>query len=447
MYKEPRISLRTETNPKYNTGTTPTLIPVIIGDGPTSLKATAKLTRSTEAFDALPSDSVISIISVGVLENATDFKLTTDYTLSENKIVWSVEETATSPTAGQSYYVTYEYTPGDDQYEPKLISTKAEITKYYGANVDDSGEINPIALGCELALEETNIIYGVQVKPSSGSTMSSADLKKALDEQVAFLPNAYRIVPMTLDQTFNLEVISHVGMMSSPEEAMERCTIVGIPETSSSTPEIITAFKTYAEALKNSRASVVYPGKATKVLDDGNTYVLPAQYICAALAGWKAGRKPQTSFTKGQINSFVELKGNKLTRAQKNLLAESGVMILEQPGGAGTPIEVRHGLTTDMSSPQTREISIVEVTDYCAKYLRTGLKMYIGQHNITSDLISRVRATITSMLDKLSKDKTIVSGTIIGIYQDELEPTTLVVSVSIEPPYPCNNIDITLYLE
>lgn len=443
-YEEPKVKSTIQNNPKYNTGTTPTLIPVIIGTGWSQLEKTVEMIRGTGSDDTLPNDENIVIISVGNFRNSNNYS-TADYTLAMNVLSWK-QDAVVEPVDGQSYFITYKYDPPASHYEPKFLTSKNAVTQIYGRAVDESGDICPIALGAELALEGTSEIYAIQVKPV-GAEATATDFKAVLDTHVRFLTEGYRIIPLMLDASVNLDTISHVNGLSDPEEGMERVTILGVDHSAADATAVISDIGTYATSIENKRVSVIYPDVATRMLDDGNFYELPAPYICAALAGWKSGKKPQNSYTKGMLTCFHELKGVKLTRKEKNKLAEKGVMILEQNAGPGTPIEIRHGLTTDMFSAQTKEASVVEVSDYASKYYRAGLRPYLGQHNITSDLITAIKASITSMSDVLVKDKVIVSAKIVNIFQDEVTPTTLVVELSIQPPYPCNNIEITLFLE
>jgi hypothetical protein len=137
-----------------------------------------------------------------------------------------------------------------------------------------------------------------------------------------------------------------------------------------------------------------------------------------------------------------------MRRTEKNKLAEKGVMVLEQEGGQGTPIAVRHGLTTDMSNLQSKEASVVEIGDYAAKFYRSGLKQYVGTHNVTTDLITKVKGstnTLTNVLIK--KDIALVGSKILQLYQDADNPDTLILKISLKVPYPCNTIEITLYLD
>lgn len=441
-YKEPGVYLWQKNNPKYISGSTPSLIPVIMGSGATKFKKSAIITRGNTDSENLPSTTVVEILSIGDLSGASDYIKTTDFTVENNIISWV--EAGKSPSEGSSYYVEYVAGPESDQYIPRLVFSLQELRDAYGSEFKyEDDTLNPIFLGASLAFESgTKMLYVLQVK---GGTPS--DYIDSLTDNVQFIEDAYRIIPMDLNVEINSALISHVRDMSQPEERKERKTMFGAVHDSLSFAEIKTNVGGYAKNFKEERLNVIYPDVATKRLSDGKVYDLNAPYICAAIAGLEGAQPVERSLTRSVIANFIELKGVNMLRKQKNLLAEDGVMILEQTGGAGTSISIRHGLTTDMSTVQTRENSIIAIKDYCSKYIRQGLEPYIGVENITPDLVVRMRASIETLLSNLKDNNKIIRGEIIEIFQDQDNPDTIIVEVIIFPPYPCNYVKITLFVD
>lgn len=441
-YKEPGVYLWQKNNPKYITGSTPSLIPVIMGSGATKFKKSAIITRGNTASENLPSTTVSEVLSIGNLKGSSDYVATTDYTIENNVISWVVD--GSSPPEGSSYYVEYAAGPETDQYDPKLIFSLQELRDIYGdvfKYEDDT--INPVFLGASLAFESgTKMLYVIQV---DGST--AAKYVDSLTANVQFIEDAYRIIPMDLNVEINSAMISHVKDMSLPEERKERKTMFGAVHSSSNFTEVRTSVGGYAKNFAEERLNVIYPDVATKRLSDGKVYDLGAPYICAAIAGLEGSQPVERSLTRSVLTNFIELKGVSMLRKQKNLLAEDGVMILEQPGGPGTSISIRHGLTTDMSTVQTRENSIIAIKDYCSKYIRKGLEPYIGVENITPDLVVRMRASVETLLSNLKDSNKIIRGEIVEIFQDPDNPDTIIMEVIIFPPYPCNYVKITLFLD
>ena len=171
--------------------------------------------------------------------------------------------------------------------------------------------------------------------------------------------------------------------------------------------------------------------------------VVDVCFLCAGYAGAENTLKPQDSRTRMKITGFFELQGIKLKRTEMNSLATYGVTILTQIT-RGTDIIVRHGLTTDMSSVQTRETSIQDIVDYCSKEYRAACELYIGKYNITADLIQRISGTLNSVTATLKTDGIILGATIMNLAQDFDNPDSLIISMKINVPYPCNYIIITM---
>ena len=72
------------------------------------------------------------------------------------------------------------------------------------------------------------------------------------------------------------------------------------------------------------------------------------------------------------------------TNRQLNVMAAGGVYILVQDAQGG-PVVCRHQLSTDTSTIETRELSITKVVDFTAKFMRAGLRNFIGRSNWVND--------------------------------------------------------------
>lgn len=450
-YKEPGAYLNLVNNLVSPGGQTPALIPLIIGSGAKILSRTELITRGTGDVDVLPVPAK-SILSIGVSKSKNEYAKDTDYTFSEDESIITWTAVGKRPDEGSSYYVTFTYEALDTQYEPQFLTSVSDVEAFYGPDlkVNEPGSpINPISLGCKIALEAgAPAVWALQVKPNASGTVGADEYQQALDKYAKFM-NVYKIVPVDASNEITAVVQSHVNLMSMPEERMERTAIFGFTPATAYTSfnDVLNGVGNYAESLQNRRICVVYPDVASKVLSDGLSYDLGDEFIACAVAGLKAGKPVQASLTKSTLTCFNELKGIKMTRSQKNLLAAKGVMILEQPGGPGTAISVRHQLTTDMTNAQTREDSVVAIGDYCSMYLRTIASQYIGKYNITPDTITRIKGALAGAFNVLIKLGVIIKGGVTQLAQDEDNPDTLIITANAQPPYPCNYIEMTLFLD
>jgi len=522
MYREPAVRLRQKLNPEYVLGSSPNLIPVIMGSGATQFKKTQAMKRGSDLYDVLPSDAVVSMLTVGNSSGVADYSSSNDFTkvtpnilhwgklatsgtvvsatdttvvlattdsavddfYNDKKIVivngvgagqtrvitnyvgstkaatvvaWTVNPDATSeyeiwtnsvkePEMGDVYYVTYVAGPESDQYEPKFVSSPEEVEELYGPELKyENGLINPVVVGAKCALANRASIICILQVALAGSTVAVTDYEKAFTEYLAHMTYAYRIIPMDLSTTIGEAAVAYVRQMSDPEEKMECKTMIGVVHSSTTHAELMTNIGAYAAAFGEKRLMIPYPDKATKKLSDGNIYELPAPYLLAAYAGKQSSQPIEQSMTNSTLDGFITLKGVKMSRAQKNLLAEKGVMLLEQ-ASPGFPITVRDALTTDMSSIQTRQDMVVSIVDFASKYIRDVLAPYIGPTNTTTETITRMRGSVNTAIAVLVSMQVLTGGRITDIYRDSLSPDTIIVKISVDVPYPCNYIDVDLFV-
>ena len=367
------------------------------------------------------------------------------------------------PSDGAIYYVELIYPVNIDntpeQYKPRLINLLEDVTSMYGGvtmYTDHTGEtttINKLGLGLYLAkLNGAGLVYGLQVPYSTSKACPDQfDYAEAISA-LQGIQNAYRIVPMDLDNNITHLLINHVNQMSSPEEKCERRLFAGYQDNGQiqTFTDLQRTVGEFAKNICNERIGIVSTYDVTIVLPDGSIISPPergsAPYICAALAGAEAALPIYQSLTRASIAGFDKLSERvNLLRSQKNMLAEYGLILLEQPSGIGSAITIRHGLTTNMDTIQTRENSITTIKDYTGKLLRSALDKYLGKENITFESLVRMRATVDSVLDSLIQSKIIVAGDVETLQQAPNSPDSVILSVKILPPYPCNYINITVY--
>lgn len=452
-YQEPGVYLYVNKTGAVSVSVAAGRIPLLIGTGPSILSKTITMVRAAGQVDAIPA-SVTAITQIGDTSTVNSYTsgATSDYVFNiatPTVLTWN---TGKGPIVGATYYITVNYSvDSTTQYEPVLCSSSSDIDTYFGPDimVDDATKINRLSEAARIVLENgASQVYVLQVKPSVlGGTATASDYQNALDAHAAFLTDIWRIVPTDSSQSINSVIDGHVAKMSSSDERMERTEIYGsaVSTTLSVAADVITNVGGYATSKANCRLNVIYPDHATRQLSDGKMYILDAPFICAAIAGKESTLKPQESRTRMSISGFNTLNGVKLRRSEMNSLAACGVMILTQTV-SGANIVIRHQLSTDMSSVQNREISITDIQDTVSKTLRSVCEPYIGHFNITPDVIVRISGTISSAFTTLSTAGTILTGVINTLLQDATNSDSLLVSVKISVPYPCNYINFTVDL-
>lgn len=182
-----------------------------------------------------------------------------------------------------------------------------------------------------------------------------------------------------------------------------------------------------------------------KVTVSGVEQLVPGFYASAAKAGQLAGNGPSQPYTEFPIAGFTGVTGSNdiYKPSLMNQAAGSGTEWLIQEGD-GAPIKSRHQLTTDPSSLETREQSITNALDYGAKLLRTIMRFYIGKYNITDTYLQNLSTIAQAGLEYIVDKRVWQGGDLNNVLQDETNPDTILVDVTVSVFSPANRIRITL---
>ena len=170
-------------------------------------------------------------------------------------------------------------------------------------------------------------------------------------------------------------------------------------------------------------------------------------YLCAAIAGMVGQQPPQQGFTNYPITGFTRPFGSNdvFTQRHMNIGAAGGTYWVTQEV-AGGALTCRHQLTTDLTSIETRELSITKVVDFTAKFMRAGLRNFIGKFNITQPFLDTLSTVVQGQLSFLTESGVIVGGDLNNIIQDSDAPDTVLIDVTLDVPYPCNYVRLTLVI-
>jgi hypothetical protein len=178
---------------------------------------------------------------------------------------------------------------------------------------------------------------------------------------------------------------------------------------------------------------------------DGLEQLIPGYYMNAAIAGMVGQQPPQQGFTNFPMSGFTRVVGSndRFSNTQLNIGAGGGVYWIIQEVENG-PLTSRHQVTTDKTSIETREFSITKVVDFTAKFMRAGLRNFIGKFNITQGFLDTLSTVVQGQLTFLSEAGVLIGGDLNNIIQDTDQPDTVLIDVTLDVPYPCNYIRLTL---
>ncbi len=171
---------------------------------------------------------------------------------------------------------------------------------------------------------------------------------------------------------------------------------------------------------------------------------VPGYYQAAAAAGMVVGKRPEAPLTNVPLTGFAKAKGagDYFSESNLNVMAAGGTYIIEEK--ALNTLSSRHQLATNMSSVSLRELSIVNVLDYTAKFIRNAFAPYIGRRTISPAFLTLAETILVGIAFYLKREGFINDLQVLSIVQDEINPDTLLVDVSILVKYPVNYIKIRL---
>jgi len=209
---------------------------------------------------------------------------------------------------------------------------------------------------------------------------------------------------------------------------------------------IATAYQKLGRTYGTRRVVMTAPEKTASILD-GVEMEIPGYYINSAIAGMVGQLPPQQGFTNYPIAGFTRVLGsnNVFSRTQMNVGAAGGTYWVVQET-AGAPLTSRMQVTTDLTSIETREFSITRIVDFVAKFMRIGLRNFIGRFNITQPFLDTLSTVVQGQLGFLRDAGILVGGDLNNVIQDSASPDTVLIDVTLDVPYPANYIRLTLVI-
>jgi len=206
----------------------------------------------------------------------------------------------------------------------------------------------------------------------------------------------------------------------------------------------VTTIAGVASTYGDRRVYYVFPDTYIATLG-GPDLQLDGYYMCSAITGMVGQLPPQQGHTNYPITGFTGVQGSNDTFSEPQLdtIAGGGVYTIIQEFD-GAPLICRHQLSTDLTSIETRELSITKVVDYAAKMYRTACKPFIGRYNITQTLLDTLGTVIDGTSGFCVENGVLIAATTNNLVQDTTQPDRILIDITLEVPYPCNYIRITL---
>jgi hypothetical protein len=373
---------------------------------------------------------------------------TTGVAVGDTGEVATYEKGGQQPAVGDLYYASYTYAKQD--YSTALYTKVALIEAAYG----EISPVNPVSLAGYLAILNGAIVLAIkQVQKDTDTdsdgvfdTASTDAFIAAIDAVEGPTPGgAYpdMIIPLKGDSVTMFQYLARsCDIQSSIRYRAERTALCGL--SAGVQPNDA---GTIAQAVGRSRFRLLYPDIATLSLSraDGttDTYLVDGTYVAAAWAGNRASPTIDvaTPWTRGRLVGFDEL-ARKLDAVQQNQLATKGITVLDQRQRI---IEVRHGLTTDMSNVLTKTPTVITIADEVQRQSRATLDRFIGikfMANVTGQIEGQLANTLKGLVNA-----SIIAGfTGVTAKVSPDDPTVAEVEAFYQPVFPLLYIVITFNL-
>jgi len=357
---------------------------------------------------------------------------------------------------GDKISVTYNYVPST-YYTPALYDDYDLVTSAYGQplTVGTSGDADsqiasPLSLMAKIAFENgAGRVMCLPVQRTAGTwrdDYNTAYSKILADPRVGIMAVVFPTAEA--DSGANVTSLLNDLRVHCDAAAVNAAGRMAFAGASSTYDEIAVPFEQVAQGVGGKRAVAVYPPKMNLFNPNSNQVIeVNGGYLAAALAGRLALNDVQRGLTRQVVQSFAGLPSSiaqKMTRSYKDNLSSNGVCVVEQDRVGR--LVVRHGVTTDMSSITTREISMVRIGDTLLQNVQFGMDNsgLIGEP-ITDEMPALVKSILAGILEQEVSGNVIVEYTDLLVRQQSLpngDPSVIECRFSYRPAVPLNYITV-----
>ena len=375
----------------------------------------------------------------------------------ESEEVYAIAPLTHQPTVHQMFKVHVDYMSDPDQRGERILFFNPEVPTERNPTVAASGtDGNTTATTNRFICDENPaaglIAAGVNPAlpiPVSDGVYLEVTVAGELERyNVSSVNGALLVLNVTFASGENDDGFYTITPLSTTLVSVDwSLEVRGAPLTVAGQPDLDGIAETVAgiaDTYGDRRLYMVFPDTFVAELDAGTT-LLEGYYACAAIAGMVGQQLPQQGFTNFPITGFSGVQGSNDVFKDSLLdeIAGGGVYtVIQEYDGAA--LICRHQLSTDASTIETRELSITKTVDFVAKVMRTALRNYLGIFNITPQFVDTLTTVVEGLLEFLKGTGAILGATLNRIAQDTSQPDTILIDVTLDVPYPCNYIRLTL---
>jgi hypothetical protein len=371
-------------------------------------------------------------------------------------------------TDGTVVFVTYQYTD-PEYYVPKTFKNFEDVKDVFGEPLNTATPVagqpyenvlSPLSLAASVAIKNgatdlvmvaTEPLPGSASSDAAKSTARAAALKTGYNK-IAADPAITVIVPVTTgiaeaDADTALSDL-HAHLAETTNEGLMRFGVIGFDSAVTTAPDALLAASLSATPNRR-RVMLAYAAPGAMLMYSGSSnasFVVGHSYLAAGYAGRMQALPVQTALTKQVIIGFTGVAGTPLANSLKNKYASGGVAITEQD--RFNRLTVRHGVTADTTSLNTREASVVRARDGMVRALSesTSNSGLIGQ-GLDDDMLLAVKSNVSGVLESAVADDVIVAYSGLSVRQRPEDPSVVEVKFAYRPTYPLNYIVISFSID
>lgn len=372
---------------------------------------------------------------------------------------------------GDTVFVTYSYADAN-YYAPQEFSDPSQISATYGAALTSTAPTNPnssqvicaLTLASQLAMANgASTVLAVATNPADG-TIKEQFL--AAYDKIQADYRASLIVPLFVDGSAEgggdpadahsadavLALVQDVNnhCVTASTDGYGRMAFVGVETNYDSATR---GFDILASTIASKRTVLAYPNQLSFYNNQlAQTTTVSGYHLAAAMGGRLAAGAVERGLTKVTVTGFNGIPAvlaQQQTNTFKNSLSKVGVCVTEQLSSGA--LSIRHGVTTDMSSLTSREISLVRIGDILLELVQTGMDAagLIGQP-IDADMTTKVKGALTGILETAISNSVILNYGNVAVRQQTLptgDPSVIEAQFAYEPAIPANYITVTFAID
>ena len=212
----------------------------------------------------------------------------------------------------------------------------------------------------------------------------------------------------------------------------------------------ITELQALSRSFASRRTVLVWPDKVDVAGVTGGANQ-PGYYASCAVGGMTSGLPPHQGFTNLGIAGISRIyhSNTYFSDSQLTDLSNSGWYVLAQQTPTSLPYTI-HQLTTDPSTLETGEFSVVKNFDFVALFFVDILEDFLGVYNVNTETLTLIRAALniggdTLKLRTLAKiGAPLTSFSIADLGISPVAGDRVVTHLTIGLPKPLNNIELHL---